>query len=466
MARILLVDDEKLARSMYGDYLRGAGHDVDAAESVEEAKRKLDAQSFDLVVTDLLMPQGDGMSLLQYAKDNFPDIEVVVITALDRVDPAVRAIKSGAAEYLIKPVSAEGLAHAVGRTLTTRRLVKENDELREHLARLETGQRVATTLERARLVTTAAGAYAQLTHADGVVLFLRPAPNEPLRAERFERIPDALHGQLHELFTEAVNALQGGAAKTQKLTPADLPEPYEVVYAVPVFDGPALLACAVLLYRDDAPKNTPDAANFLAAHLAFAVKNLGRFAEVEDLVYLDDLTHLFNLRYLDQLLERQVRDAAVHNRPFSLLFLDLDHFKSVNDAHGHLVGSKLLVEVGRVLKGCVRDDDVVCRYGGDEYVIVLRETDSGGALKVGERIRRAVEHHHFLAREGYSLSLTTCIGVASFPEHASDKATLLDFADRAMYRGKKGSRNIIYVAAKGLEATPAQRREKIASGQP
>jgi len=80
-------------------------------------------------------------------------------------------------------------------------------------------------------------------------------------------------------------------------------------------------------------------------------------------------------------------------------------------------------------------------------------------VKVGERIRREVESHRFLAREGYGLNITTCIGVASFPEHAKDKGELLDLADRAMYRGKKSSRNIIYLAAKGLEATPASRHQ-------
>jgi diguanylate cyclase (GGDEF)-like protein len=113
--------------------------------------------------------------------------------------------------------------------------------------------------------------------------------------------------------------------------------------------------------------------------------------------------------------------------------------------------------VARVLKNCVRDNDIVCRWGGDEYVILLRGTDSGGALKVAERIRRSIESHRFLAREGFSLNISTCIGIASFPEHAQEKAGLVDLADRAMYRGKKGTRNIIYMAAKNLEATPASR---------
>jgi diguanylate cyclase (GGDEF)-like protein len=163
------------------------------------------------------------------------------------------------------------------------------------------------------------------------------------------------------------------------------------------------------------------------------------------------------VRYLHLMLDQEIKAAQESQGCFSLLFLDLDYFKNVNDSHGHLVGSKLLVEVSRVMKTCIRDKDIAVRYGGDEYVILLRGTDSGGGLKVGERIRRTIETHQFLAREGYGLSITTCIGVASFPEHAKDKETLLDMADRAMYRGKKGTRNIIYIAASGLEATPADR---------
>jgi diguanylate cyclase (GGDEF)-like protein len=212
-----------------------------------------------------------------------------------------------------------------------------------------------------------------------------------------------------------------------------------------------------MLFEGSIDQDVLEPAVYLAKHLGLALKNLGRFAEVEDLAYLDDLTHLFNLRYLDLVLDREVKNASQTHVPFSLLFLDLDYFKSINDTHGHLVGSKLLVEVARVIKGCVRDNDVTVRYGGDEYVVLLRSTDSGGALKVGERIRRTMEEHSFLAREGYALSVTTCIGVASFPEHAQDKRALLDFADRAMYRGKKSTRNVIYVAAKDLEATPQAR---------
>lgn len=182
---------------------------------------------------------------------------------------------------------------------------------------------------------------------------------------------------------------------------------------------------------------------------------------MEDLAYLDDLTHLFNTRYLHLMLDREMKSAQHAHGTFSLLFLDLDYFKSINDTHGHLLGSKLLVEMAHVLKSCVRDHDVVARYGGDEYVVLLRGTDSSNALKVAERIRLTVESHRFLAREGLSLTLSTCIGVASFPEHARDKTTLLDLADRAMYQGKKSTRNIVFMTAKDLEATPSTRHSQL-----
>jgi diguanylate cyclase (GGDEF)-like protein len=193
-------------------------------------------------------------------------------------------------------------------------------------------------------------------------------------------------------------------------------------------------------------------AEFVCSHLGLGLRTLGHLRQVESLAYLDDLTRLYNTRFLDMALDRELRSG----RPFTVLFLDLDHFKGINDQHGHLVGSKLLVEVGRVLKSCVRDDDVVVRYGGDEYVAVLVGIDSGGALKVAERIRRSIEDHTFLAEENQRVHITCSIGLASVPEHSSEKGELLDLADRAMYRGKRSNRNVVYIASRDLPPVPAR----------
>lgn len=450
MAKILLVDDEKVARTLYGDYLLAEGHDVEFAESASEAKKALSRGDLSIVITDLILPDQDGMEVLRFAKETVPEIEVIVITALDRVDPAVRAIKSGAAEYLVKPVAPEVLQHAVKRALTSRQLLHENASLRAHLGLLETAQRLATTLDREGMAHTACTAFAQLTGAGAVMLFL-PEADGAIRLEGAHGLESDLSPKLTELVK---GKLPQGSESPVWFDPGL--EAFRTAWIYPAADGDAVWGFAVLLFKAPGVQ-TSDAAAFLAKHLGLALRNLGRFAAVEDLAYIDDLTRLYNSRYLDLVLDREIRNAQQLQTPFSLLLLDLDYLKSVNDVHGHSVGSKLLVEVAKVIQGCIRDTDVAVRWGGDEYVLLLRGTDSGGALKVAERIRRTVEAHHFLARERLTIAITTCIGVASFPEHAHDKASLFDMADRAMYRGKKGTRNVVYMAAKGLEATPTDR---------
>jgi two-component system, cell cycle response regulator len=452
MARLLLVDDEKIARTLYGDYLTAAGHVVTAVPSVADAKAALATDRFDAVVTDLILPGGDGMEVLRHVRERYPGVEVVVITGLDKVAPAVRAIKSGAAEYLVKPVAPEALQHALRRALTTRDLMRENASLRQHVALLEAGQRIATTLDREKLANATLDALESMANASAVML-LEKDPVGGLRTHGMHGMPDDIHDVLLPKVTERL----AGSRSPVELD--GLQSPWPRTLAFPAVDGDAVLGHAVL-FHDTAPaEHHAETVSFLVRNWALALRNLGRFAAVEDLAYVDDLTRLFNTRYLHLVLDREVNEALQTQRPFSLLFLDLDRFKAINDTHGHLVGSRVLVEAARVLKGCVRDPDVVARFGGDEYVVLLRGTDSGGALKVAERIRRTMETHQFLGREGLSLKLTTCIGVASFPEHAQDKDHLLDLSDRAMYRGKRGTRNVVYMAAQDLEATPAERKQ-------
>jgi two-component system cell cycle response regulator len=448
MATILLVDDEKIARAVYGDYLAEAGHEVTCVGTVAEARAALALHPVDVVVTDLILGSGDGMDVLQHTRERYPDVEVVVITALDKVDPAVRAIKNGAAEYLVKPVTPETLHHAVSRALMTRKLLAENAALKRHLSLVETGQRLLTVFDRSRLSHAAASAFVQLCQVEGTLLWGRGP--DGVRLEAAEGLPPEVVRRLIVRFEAELPSLPARPFE------ADGGDGFDRIIGFPVGDAQRHRGWALLFAAGPFPEAARKAAEYLARHLAMGWDHLERFSRVEDLAYLDDLTRLYNARYLDEALDRELQ--APDGAPFSVLFLDLDHFKSVNDNHGHLVGSKLLVEAARVIKSCTRDQDVVARWGGDEYVVLLRESDSGGALKVAERIRRAIESHAFLSREGYGLRVTVCIGVASRPEHATDRRTLLDLADRAMYRGKRTSRNVVYVTAHSAEETSARQR--------
>lgn len=162
--------------------------------------------------------------------------------------------------------------------------------------------------------------------------------------------------------------------------------------------------------------------------------------------YIDELTGLYNQRYLPMALEHEIQRAKRENSPFTLLFLDIDYFKMVNDGRGHWVGSKLLMEIGKVLRDQVRSCDYTFRYGGDEFIVILGGSGLESSKNVAERIRKAVETKTF-AVEGHNLNLTVSIGLASYPEHANSAPSLIQIADQAMYYGKRKSRNIVFVAS-------------------
>jgi diguanylate cyclase (GGDEF)-like protein len=175
---------------------------------------------------------------------------------------------------------------------------------------------------------------------------------------------------------------------------------------------------------------------------AVALDNSLILKRADQLSVTDDLTHLYNSRYLNEALRRETKRASRNGRPLSLLFIDLDGFKSINDGHGHLCGSRALVEAAAVIRSSARETDVVARFGGDEFALVLPDTGGEGAYMVGERIREKIAAHVFLIPDGLALRLTASVGVATLPDAASSAEELIHAADAAMYlvkdRGKNG----------------------------
>ena len=179
---------------------------------------------------------------------------------------------------------------------------------------------------------------------------------------------------------------------------------------------------------------------------AIALDNAVRMQRAEALSVTDDLTQLYNSRYLAQVLRRETKRASRSGRPLSLLFIDLDGFKSINDKHGHLFGSRALVEAAGVIRDSARETDIVARFGGDEFALVLPDTGSDGAFFVGERIREKIAAWIFLKSIGLNISLTVSVGVATLPDVAASAEQLIQAADEAMYAVKDGGKNGIRVA--------------------
>jgi diguanylate cyclase (GGDEF)-like protein len=175
--------------------------------------------------------------------------------------------------------------------------------------------------------------------------------------------------------------------------------------------------------------------------------NAGRFHRAKERAFIDDVTEVYNARYLLQATEHEIRRAERYGKPLSVLFLDLDHFKRVNDQYGHLVGSQVLRRLSEVLQECIRGVDTLARYGGDEFTILLEDTPHQGGLAVAERIRSTVANTIFEGGRGVPVRLTISIGVGTYPEHGTERDRLLDHADKAMYRAKSIGRDAVCSAS-------------------
>ncbi len=185
----------------------------------------------------------------------------------------------------------------------------------------------------------------------------------------------------------------------------------------------------------------------IADYAAIALENARNFQRIEELTVLDDHTGLYNSRYLYRQLEVESVRARRFGHPLSIVFLDLDRFKHVNDTYGHQLGSLLLREVGKVLLSTLRTVDIATRYGGDEFVVLLPETDLKQSRLAAERLRQALVDRYFLKEEGLAVRLTASFGVATLPDDGSSADELMRKADMAMYQVKEGGRDGVRLAS-------------------
>jgi diguanylate cyclase (GGDEF)-like protein len=191
----------------------------------------------------------------------------------------------------------------------------------------------------------------------------------------------------------------------------------------------------------------------LGDYVAIAVDNVHNLQKLQARTFIDEVTGYYNTRYLAFELDKFIADVmAEEGRELSVVFLDLDNFKHVVDAYGHLKGSKVLGEVAQVIHGTLGPEDSLVRYGGDEYIVLLPNRSQAQALTMVRQMRRALKEFAFLAGEGLNIKLTASFGIATLPQDARDKETLLLIADRAMYGSKDRGKDCIMM---GRDLTPA-----------
>jgi two-component system cell cycle response regulator len=454
-ARILVVDDIPANVKLLEARLSAEYFDVITASNGTQALEICARSECDLILLDVMMPDMDGFEVCRRLKANPKThfIPVVMVTALDSPSDRVRGLEAGADDFLTKPV-ADAVLVARVRSLT--RLKMMTDELRMRaLTSLEIGLQAP---ERSAVSDEGTG---------GRILLVDDRPSS------YERLAPLLAAE-HSVDVEPnpTEALFHAAEGNYDLLIVSL--------SLENFDGLRLCSQARSLERTrqipilaiaDIDNNTrllrgleigvndyltrPVDKNELLARARTQVRRRRYTDHLRDNVQhsieaaiTDGLTGLHNRRYMESHLQTLAEQAAMRSKPLALMILDIDYFKSINDTYGHDCGDDVLREFAMRIRKSIRGIDLACRYGGEEFVIVMPETDMHVASMVAERLRRSIAGEPFsIDRGNKRIEVTISIGLATLEKKGEPIADVLKRADVALYRAKHDGRNRVVAAA-------------------
>lgn len=454
MDTVLLVESDLKETDLYSDLIKEvAPCRVDAINRIGSLYEWIGGSNYNLVVIDIsgntFDQEGDAISILSGIKAVSPETAVIIITERPSVDEAVAAIRLGAEDYFQKPFNIEKFKMAIKRGMDRKAIFAESTGAAAYLHLLNACQIISASLDQKKIFEMIRSYFSQELKSNYSALYTFNS-NQAMRIEE-ETIPDRAQDHAMEEVLDIAVYAANPFAKMQESQ-----EVHRFIERAPLTPGLFIFQFKCVGPDDYffvclspvVPVSTELFENklrMLKRQIEFTGKNINEFIGVKNLIYVDDATGLYNTRYLNHILDREIEKAKTAQSSFAILFIDADHFKSVNDQHGHLVGTRLLNELGSHIKKDVRDSDTVFRYGGDEFVAVLSPCDMKTAKTVAERIRSSIATEKFLEKEGLSIHFTVSIGVALYPDHAQLKREIIQMADNAMYTAKKKSRNIVTV---------------------
>lgn len=451
---VLIVDDDKLILEQCMDMLVDMDVEIFLATSDKEAMEIINNKSIDVVILDIILPDKSGEMVMEDIKRKSPESDIIIMSAFPTVESIIKLMRKGIFDYIKKPIVAEEFRFIVNRCLRERQIIKENKRLKEYLTIYELGKMLTSTLELPKVYDNIILLFDNfLKEARVVIVNNDLGLDYEIKAFKgFER-NDLL--AMKEALVEAALKIDASNA-TEVLSNNIFICEDNCLQSFPSIKGSKLIVIpieesgirrgAVLLFSDDIVTEKREVLAFVKDHINLALENALKYLNAQEMAYIDELTKVHNTRYLYVALDNEIKRADRFGSFLSVLFIDLDFFKRINDTYGHLIGSKLLIKVANEIKKSVRNIDIVVRYGGDEFVVVCGETGIELATKVAERIRKRIEEKVFFEEEGLNIKITASIGIATYPVHGLQATELIDLADKAMYKGKELSRNIVVVS--------------------
>jgi two-component system cell cycle response regulator len=453
-ARVLVVDDVPANVKLLEARLSAEYFDVMTTSTGAEALALCERGECDIVLLDVMMPDMDGFEVCRRLKSNptTHHIPVVMVTALDQPSDRVHGLDVGADDFLTKPVNDMALVSRV-RSLTRLKMVTDELRMRALTSReigLESPEREAVAEAgrngRILIVDDRPSSYGRIAAILGEHAV-------EVEAEPAEALFRATEGDYELIIVSLSLENFDGLRLCSQLRSLDRTRHIPIlVIADP--DSNARLARGLEIGVNDYLVRPLDK-NQMLARVRTQIKKK-RYAErLRDNVQMsieaaitDALTGLHNRRYMETHLNALVEQAASRGKPIAVLVLDIDFFKAINDTHGHDAGDDVLREFALRIRKSIRNIDLACRYGGEEFVVVMPETDIGVATMVAERMRRAIAGKPFPVQQGMKLlNVTLSIGLATLNDAGDDAAAILKRADQALYRAKRDGRNRVVADA-------------------
>jgi two-component system, cell cycle response regulator len=448
-ARILVVDDVPANVKLLEARLSAEYFDVITATNGKDALALCGHAECDLVLLDVMMPDMDGFEVCRRLKTNpaTHHIPVVMVTALDQPSDRVRGLEAGADDFLTKPIPDLALIARV-RSLTRLKMITDELRMRALTSRdigIESPEREAVADSgrggRVLIVDDRPSSYERVSAmlAKEQTVDVEPDPNEAL----FHAAEGNYDLVLVSLGLENFDALRLCSQLRSLDRTRNLP-----ILAITEPDNSARMLRGLEIGVNDYLTRPIDK-NELLARVRSQVRKRRYTERLRDNVQMsiemaitDALTSLFNRRYMESHLGTLVEQASSRGKPLAVLVLDIDYFKSINDTHGHDAGDDVLREFALRIKRSIRGIDLACRYGGEEFVIVMPETDMAVAAMVAERLRRRIAAEPFAIQNGArTIPVTISIGIAALRGKDDSAATVLKRADQALYRAKRDGRN-------------------------